>query len=296
MNAEARKAEREARKAEDRQWKKQSEKIEAGHSKLSKGVMPEPSGMGEPKGAKGALALTIHRLQQELVEAARLRGEEGVTTMKKELETRKISDDLKGAYHEKYEAGLRRLRDDLRLAALADAEEQTVDTLGETFRVLSRMLANASPEVRRKAVESLPAKFGVALAGSIDVQEMLVEVETPANKKHPRDSPDSVDESQTKRNKGSEKDDLASNSNSDDAEVDGAEADQPESEDDASSKKMSEVPSTKETEDENEDDASTEKTNDESPAKETGIEGDDSSDQINNESPAKETATKADDS
>jgi hypothetical protein len=180
MNAEARKAEREARKAEDRQWKKQSEKIEAGHSKLSKGVMPEPSGMGEPKGAKGALALTIHRLQQELVEAARLRGEEGVTTMKKELETRKISDDLKGAYHEKYEAGLRRLRDDLRLAALADAEEQTVDTLGETFRVLSRMLANASPEVRRKAVESLPAKFGVALAGSIDVQEMLLEV------KHPR--------------------------------------------------------------------------------------------------------------
>jgi hypothetical protein len=270
MNAEARKAEREARKAEDRQWKKQSEEIEAGHSKLSKGIVPEPSGMGEPRGANGALAFTIHRLQQELVEAARLRGEEGITTMKKELEARKISDDLEGAYHEKYEAGLRKLRDDLRLAALAGAEEQTVDTLGETFRVLSRMLANASPEVRRKAVESLPAKYGVELAGSIDVQEML---EVPGNKKHPRDSPDNADESQTKRNKGSEMNGVASNS--DDAEVNITEADKPESEDDASSKKIGEVPSTKETE--NEDDASTEKNNDESPANETGTEDSSSS-------------------
>jgi hypothetical protein len=273
MDAEARKAEREARKAEDRQWKKQSEKIEAGHSKISKGIVPEPSGMGEPKGAKGALALTIHRLQQELVEAARLRGEEGITTLKTELEARKLSDDLEKSYHEKYEAGLRKLRDDLRLAALADAEEQTVDTLGETFRCLSRMLASASPEVRRKTVESLPAKFGVALAGSIDVQEMLVEVEPPGNKKHPRDCPDNADESQTKRNKGSANNDVAPNSNFDDAEVNGTEADKPESEDDASSKKMSEVPSTKE----------------------TGTGGDDSSDKIDDESPAKETATEDDD-
>jgi hypothetical protein len=293
MDAEARKAEREARKAEDRQWKKQSEKIEAGHSKISKGIVPEPSGMGEPKGAKGALALTIHRLQQELVEAARLRGEEGTTTLKTELEARKLSDDLEKSYHEKYEAGLRKLRDDLRLAALADAEEQTVDTLGETFRCLSRMFASASPEVRRKTVESLPAKFGVALAGSIDVQEMLVEVEPPGNKKHPRDCPDNADESQTKRNKGSANNDVAPNSNSDDAEVNGTEADKPESEDDASSKKMSEVPSTKETE--NEDDSSTEKTNDKSSNKETGTGGDDSSDKIDDESPAKETATEDDD-
>ena len=285
MDAEERKAEKLARKAEERQWTKQSKNLLVGHLEISNGIMPGPLGI-EPKGAKGALVINIHRLQQELIEDTRLQGEEGIANMKKELEARKLLDEIENSYHEKYEAGLRKLRDDLRLAALADADEQTVDTLGEILRCLDKSLAKASPEVKRKTAESLSTKFGVSLACSVDVQEILAEVKTPGKKKHPRDSPDNAEEPQAKRNKGSENSDGASDS--DDEEADGAEAEKPEN--DGSSEKMNVEPSAKETvtEHEDENEASSERINNKSSAKETEIKDDSSSDKTKQEPSAED--------
>jgi hypothetical protein len=285
MDAEERKAEKLARKAEERQWTKQSKNLLVGHLEISNGIMPGPLGI-EPKGAKGALVINIHRLQQELVEDARLQGEEGIANMKKELEARKLLDEIENSYHEKYEAGLRKLRDDLRLAALADANEQTVDTLGEILRCLDQSLAKASPEVKRKTAESLSTKFGVSLAGSVDVQETLAEVETPDKKKHPRDSPDHADESQTKKNKGSENNDVVSDS--DDEGADGADAEKTENEIDTSSENMNAEPTAKETVTEHEDEVSSKRINDEPSAKETEVKDDSSSDETKQEPSAED--------
>jgi hypothetical protein len=286
MDAEERKAEKLARKAEGRQWTKQSQNLNYSHWNMSNGIVPEPLGI-EPKGTKGALVVNIHRLQQELVEDARLRGEEGLANMKRELETRKLIDDLDNSYHEKYEAGLRKLRDDLRLAALADADEQIVDTLGETFRYLSGMLASASPEVRQKALESWPAEFGVAL---VDVREMAVEGEPPGKKKHPRDSSDNVDELQAKRNKSSENNDVTSDS--DDEQVNGMEVEKTENGKDASPEKMNDDPSAKEKEKEKEkqeeENASSEKINDDPSTKKTEIKDDESSNKTKREPSAED--------
>jgi len=182
-----------ARRAEDRQWATNSHKIRDGHWKISAGTAPESLKMTEPKGPKVAQIVDIHQLQQEVIEAASLRGENGLADMKKELQARRLFDDLDGSYYPVYKIKLCKLRDDLKLAALADVDEQSVDTLGKIFQCLQQSLVKSSPEVKRKTAENLSAKFGVSLADHVDVETMF---ERPKKKIRRQQSPSTSSESQ----------------------------------------------------------------------------------------------------
>ena len=131
---------------------------------------------------------------------------------------KKLSAEIEGGHFEKYEVGLRTLKDDLSMAILAEEDEQTVDTLGGIFKHLAWALASATHEVKQRTVECLSDEFGVRLAASVDIQTMLVEV----------DSPGTAEGSQAKRNKSSEGNDVASDADyedSDDMEGEGEDRD-----------------------------------------------------------------------
>jgi hypothetical protein len=64
-----------ARRADNRQWDSNSGKIRDGHLKISAGIAPDPLKMKEARGPKGIRIEEIHQLQQEIFEAACLRGE-----------------------------------------------------------------------------------------------------------------------------------------------------------------------------------------------------------------------------
>jgi hypothetical protein len=205
------KMDNDARRTDNRQWESNSPKIRDGHLMISVGFAPEPLKMKETRGPKGAQIKAIHQLQQELIDAALQRGAKGIAHLKKEVEGRKVSDDLDRLQYEVYQSKLRKLRDDLRLAALAEADEQTVETLGGMFQFLEGALGKASAEVKRKTVRSLADRFGVALAGHVDVETMF---ERPEKKKR-RKSPLSADNELPTSGDESPKNDVASDAHQD---------------------------------------------------------------------------------
>jgi hypothetical protein len=208
-----------------RKLTQREQKVRAGHTDICDGVRPFRL-RGRPIGGGDHDLLTdINDLQQEILDEARCGGGESFARMLEALKAdKKLSAELEGAYFEKYEAGLRRLKDDLSIAILAEEDEQDVDTLGGIFRHLARALASASPEVKQRTVECLPDEFGVRLACSVDIETMLVEVDSPGKKKRSWDSPGTAEGSQAKRKESSESNDVASNVNhqgSDDVEGEG---------------------------------------------------------------------------
>ncbi|KAM0699854.1 hypothetical protein Q7P36_000065 [Cladosporium allicinum] len=87
---------------------------------------------GRPIGGDHDLLTDINDLQQEIVDEARCGGGESFARMLEALKAnKKLSAEIEGAYFEKYEAGLRKLKDDLSMAILAEENEQDVDTLVE---------------------------------------------------------------------------------------------------------------------------------------------------------------------
>jgi len=188
--------------------------VRAGHSNICDGVRPFKLKGRATGGGDSDVLIDINDLQQGIIDEARWGGVESFARMKRALKASKeLAAELEGSYYDKYEAGLRALKDYLAIAILAEADEQTVETLGGIFQHLCEALASASPEVKQRTVESLPARFGVRLAASVDVQTMLVEVESPEREKHSRDSPDFAKGSEAIRSKGSVRNDVASSSN-----------------------------------------------------------------------------------
>jgi hypothetical protein len=188
--------------------------ILAGHSDICDGVRPFKLKGRAIGGGDHDLLTRINVLQQAIVDEARCGGMKSFARMKEALKaSKKLSAELEGSYFEKYEAGLSTLKDYLAVAILAEEDEQTVETLGGIFQHLSQALADASLEVKQRTVESLPAEFGVRLAPSVDIQTMLVEVDPPEKRKRPWDSPGSAENSNAKRNKNTESNDVVSNVN-----------------------------------------------------------------------------------
>jgi hypothetical protein len=212
-----------------RKLTQREQKVRAGHADICDGVRPFRL-RGRPIGGGDHDLLTdINDLQQEIVDEAHGGGGESFARMLEALKAnKKLSAEIEGGYFEKYEVGLRGLKDDLSMAILAEEDEQTVDTLGGIFQHLANALAGASTEMKQRTVECLPDEFGVRLACSVDIQTMLVEVDSPGKKKCPWDSPGAAEGSQAERNKSSESNDVASNVNhedSDDMEGEGEDRD-----------------------------------------------------------------------
>ena len=202
-----------------RKLTQREQKVRAGHTDICDGVRPFRL-RGRPIGGGDHDLLTdINDLQQEIVDEARCGGGESFARMLEALKAnKKLSAEIEGGYFEKYEVRLRTLKDDLSMAMLAEEDEQTVDTLGGIFKHLAWALASATHEVKQRTVECLSDEFGVRLAASVDIQTMLVEV----------DSPGTAEGSQAKRNKSSEGNDVASDADyedSDDMEGEGEDRD-----------------------------------------------------------------------
>jgi hypothetical protein len=202
-----------------RKLTQREQKVRAGHTDICDGVRPFRL-RGRPIGGGDHDLLTdINDLQQEIVDEAHGGGGESFARMLEALKAnKKLSAEIEGGYFEKYEVGPRGLKDDLSMAILAEEDEQTVDTLGGIFQHLAGALASASPEVKQKAVECLPDEFGVRLAASVDIQTMLVEVDSPRKKNRSWDSPGTAEGSQAKRKESSESNDVASNVNHEDSD------------------------------------------------------------------------------
>jgi hypothetical protein len=83
-----------ARRADNRQWDSNSGKIRDGHLKISAGIAPDPLKMKEARGSKGIRIEEIHQLQQEIFEAACLRREKGLAELKKEVEARRLVENI----------------------------------------------------------------------------------------------------------------------------------------------------------------------------------------------------------
>ena len=212
-----------------RKLTQREQKVRAGHTDICDGVRPFRL-RGRPIGGGDHDLLTdINDLQQEIVDEARCGGGESFARMLEALKAnKKLSAEIEGGYFEKYEVRLRTLKDDLSMAMLAEEDEQTVDTLGGIFKHLAWALASATHEVKQRTVECLSDEFGVRLAASVDIQTMLVEVDSPGKKKRPWDSPGAAEGSQTKRKESSESNDVASDADyedSDDMEGEGEDRD-----------------------------------------------------------------------
>ena len=97
-----------------RKLTQREQKVRAGHTDICDGVRPFRL-KGRPIGGGDRDLLTdINDLQQEIVDEARCGGGESFARMLEALKAnKKLSAEIEGGYFEKYEVGLRGLKDDL---------------------------------------------------------------------------------------------------------------------------------------------------------------------------------------